>query len=192
MRTALAFARAVDRLSRAVGRAMAWATFAMVLVEAANALARSAERELGTRLTTNAHTELAWYLFGAVVLLAAPDTLRSDRHVRVDVLYARHPPRARAWIDLAGGVLFLVPFCALAAWTSLDFAAESWRVRETSSDPGGLPRWPLKAVVPVAFGLLLLQALSEIVKRIALLRGCDPAELGIVEPGASYGAGSDG
>lgn len=169
---------------------MAWATLAMVLVGAFNAVARYLERDVGVQLSSNAYTELQWYLFSLVFLLGAPYTLRSDRHVRVDVLYGGHGPRARAWIDLVGGVLFLIPFCVAAIWFSTHFVAESWRVREYSNDPGGLARYPLKTVIPIAFGLIALQGLSEVIKRVAILRGATAEEVGLVEPTARDGEGT--
>jgi TRAP-type mannitol/chloroaromatic compound transport system permease small subunit len=102
--------------------------------------------------------------------------------VRVDVLYGEHSQRGKAWTDLLGTILFLIPFCAFAIWISLEFVANSIAVREQSPDPGGLPRWPLKLVVPFAFALLGLQGLSEAVKRVAFLRGMSPEEVGLEEP----------
>jgi TRAP-type mannitol/chloroaromatic compound transport system permease small subunit len=174
--------RAIDALSRTVGRWVAWLTFAMVLVGAFNAVARYFDRAVGGGLSSNAYVELQWYLFSLVFLLGAPYALRADAHVRVDVLYGRLGPRGRAWIDLLGGVLFLIPFCVFALVISWPSVRDSWSVREVSPDPGGLARWPIKAAVLVAFGLLLLQGLSETVKRAALLLGHPPAELGIDEP----------
>lgn len=163
---------------------MAWATLAMVLIGAFNAIARYLERDVGLQLSSNAYTELQWYLFSLVFLLGAPFALRANRHVRVDVLYGSHDLRTRAWIDLLGGILFLIPFCIAAIWFSIDFAHQSWRVREVSNDPGGLARYPLKMVIPIAFGLLALQGFSEVIKRAAILRGASSEEVGLEEPSA--------
>ena len=182
MQAALRISRLVDALNRQLARVMGWALFAMVLVGAYNAIARSLEKELGLALSSNAYIEAQWYLFSLVFLLGAPYALRSNAHVRVDVLYGEHPARGKAWTDLLGGVLFLIPFCAFAIWISWDFVANSIEVREVSPDPGGLPRWPLKLVVPVAFGLLGLQGISEVVKRVAFLRGMSAEEVGLEEP----------
>ncbi len=178
----LRIARAIDRASRLLGTVVAWLTLAMVLIGSFNALARYGERELGLALSSNAYVELQWYLFSLVFLLGAPLTLRRDGHVRVDVLYGGHSTRARAWIDLLGGLLLLLPFCIFAIWISWDFVADSWEQGEQSPDPGGLARWPLKAVVPIAFGLVALQGISEIIKRLGILRGLSPEEVGLEEP----------
>ena len=182
MRALLRTSRAIDAVSRTVGRWVAWLTFAMVLVGAFNAVARYFDRAVGGGLSSNAYVELQWYLFSLVFLLGAPYALRADAHVRVDVLYGRLGPRGKAWIDLLGGILFLIPFCVFALVISWPSVRDSWSVREVSPDPGGLARWPIKAAVLVAFGLLLLQGLSETVKRAALLLGHPASELGIDEP----------
>jgi len=182
MSALLGLARRVDALNRRIGRLVAWLTFAMVLVGAFNAVARYFDRAAGGGLSSNAYVELQWYLFSLVFLLGAPYTLRSNAHVRVDVLYGRLPERGRAWIDLAGGVLFLIPFCVFALWIGWPSVRDSWQVREVSPDPGGLWRWPIKAVVMVAFALLLLQGLSETIKRAALLRGRTAEQVGLEEP----------
>ena len=182
MRTALHLSKCIDALNRFIGRGMAWATLVMVLIGAFNALARTVERQLGLELSSNAYLEAQWYLFSLVFLLGAPYALRANAHVRVDVLYGQHPARWKAWTDLLGSLLFLVPFCLFAIWISWDFVANSLEVLERSPDPGGLPRWPLKLVVPVAFGLLGLQGLSEATKRAAFLSGMSAEEVGLVEP----------
>ena len=182
MQAALRFSRLVDALNRSLARLMRWALLAMVLLGAYNAIARSLEKELGLSLASNAYIEAQWYLFSLVFLLGAPYALRSNAHVRVDVLYGEHSPRAKAWTDLLGGLLFLIPFCCFAVWISWDFVANSLAVWEQSPDPGGLPRWPLKLVVPIAFGLLGLQGLSEVLKRIAYLRGMSAEEVHLEEP----------
>ena len=191
MRRLLRLSRVVDRISRAAGTVATWLTLAMVLLGAANALARTSDRELGTRIASNAFTELCWYFFAAVFLLGAAHTLRTDRHVRVDALYGGHGPRGKAWIDLVGGVLFLVPFCVAAIWFSWSFVVHSWEVGEVSSDHGGLLRYPIKTLIPVAFALLALQGLSEIVKRVAFLRGLPAEECGLLQEQAS-GSSGDG
>ena len=187
MQALLRLAEAIDRLNRWIGRFAAWLILAMVLVAAFNSVARYVGRGLGADLASNTYVELQWYLFSLVFLFGAPYALAVGAHVRVDVLYGRLSERARAWIDLAGGVLLLLPFCVFSVWIARDFVVQSWQVWEESSDPGGLPRWPLKTAVPIAFALLGLQGVSEIVKRVAFLRGHDPSELGFESGGAEGG-----
>ncbi|NNF58249.1 MAG: TRAP transporter small permease subunit [Rhodothermaceae bacterium] len=171
MRLLLRLSHAIDRLTGRIGRATGWLLLAMIVVGALGALLRYLGRPLGLALALNAFGEAQWYLFSAVFLLGAAWTLRDDAHVRVDVLYGRLSPKRQALIDLAGTLLFLLPFCALMLWATLPAVAESWAVREGSPDPGGLPRYPIKALVPVAFVLLGLQGLSQAIKATATLRG---------------------
>ena len=161
----------IDALCRRVANASAWLTAGMVVVAAANAVLRYAGRALGENLSSNAWLELQWYLFSLVFLLGAPHALRRGGHVRVDVLLERWGPRARLWIDLVGGLGLLIPFCVFAIWNSYEFVADSVATLEQSPDPGGLPRWPIKLVVPLAFGLLLLQSVAEVLRRLAVLPG---------------------
>lgn len=176
MRSLLRLAHAIDRVSARVGRATGWLVLVMVLVGALGAVLRYAGRPLGLHLALNAFSEAQWYLFSAVFLLGAAWALAEDAHVRVDVLYGRLTPRHRALIDLAGTVLFLLPFCALMLWATWPAVTASWAVREVSPDPGGLPRWPIKALVPVAFVLLFVQGLSQAIKATAALRGLHHGE----------------
>lgn len=187
----LRLAAAIDRLNRRIGRVMGWATLAMVLLGAFNAVARYTDRYVQLGLSSNAWIELQWYLFSLVFLLGAPWALRANAHVRVDVLYGRLSERARVWIDLVGGVVFLLPFCIFAVIASWPGVRDSFAVLEQSPDPDGLPRYPIKAVVLVAFFLIALQGLSEIVKRIAWLRGAGAEEIGLVEPRESRTADGD-
>lgn len=173
------FARGVDRLNEATGRLVAWLSLAMVLVGAYNAVVRYLGRYIGLNLSSNAYIELQWYMFSLVFLLGAAYTLKVDAHVRVDVFYGLLPPRARAWIDLLGHVLLLIPFCVFVVWMSWPSVRNSWAVAEGSPDPGGLPRYPLKAVILVAFALLVLQGLAEVVRRVEQLRSGEfPEERG--------------
>jgi TRAP-type mannitol/chloroaromatic compound transport system permease small subunit len=192
MSALLRMARAVDGLNRAIGRLAAWLTLAMVLMGAWNAVARHFDRAAGGGLSSNAFVEGQWYLFSLVFLLGAPHALRAGAHVRVDVFYGRLPERGKHWIDLLGGLLFTIPFCVFALWIAWPAVAESWAIREGSPDPGGLPRWPIKAVIPAAFALLLLQGVSETVKRAALLLGRSEHETGLREPDEVRGGVGEG
>lgn len=167
---ALRLARAIDRLTGRIGRAAAWLTVLTVLVAAGNALARYVGRLVGVPLSSNLWLELQWYLFSLVFLLAIAWAVERDAHVRVDVVSSRLSPRARAWIDLLGHLLLLFPFTLALLWATLPSVRASWAVRERSPDPGGLLRYPLKAVVPVALALLLLQGVSQVIKDLARLR----------------------
>ena len=174
--------RRIDALNRRVAALVAWLTLAMVLIGAFNAVARYGDRWVQLGLSSNAYIELQWYLFSLVFLLGAPYALRANAHVRVDVLYGRLSERAKAWIDLVGTVVFLLPFCAFALWIGWPAVRDSWAIREGSPDPGGLWRYPIKTAVPVAFLLLGLQGLSELVKRVAIVRGATADEVGLHEP----------
>ena len=166
MRLLLAFARAVDALNRWVGRAIAWLVLAAVLISAGNATARYA-----FNLSSNAWLEIQWYLFSAIFLLAAGYTLLVNAHVRIDVLSSHLSDRARAWLDIFGGVFFLLPMAVLILYLSWPMFLQSYLGNEVSSDAGGLVRWYVKLLIPVGFALLVLQGVAEIIKRIAFLRG---------------------
>lgn len=163
----------IDALTERVGGAVSWLVLLMVLVGAFNALARYGGKWLGTNLSSNGWLELQWYLFSLVFLLAGADTLRRNAHVRVDVLYGRLDQRKRAWIDVVGTVLFLLPFCVFGVVVSLPSVQASWAVWEQSPDPGGLARWPIKTAIPLAFVLLFLQGLSELTKSVTFLRSAE-------------------
>jgi len=159
----------IDRLNVAVGRAAAWSVLAMALIGAANAIASYLEPLAGRRLASVALDELQWYLFSALFLLAAPWALRVNAHVRVDVLYGRLGERGKGWTDALGGLVLLIPFCVYAVVVSVPTAVESIQRHEVSPDPGGLLRWPIKAVLPVAFVLLALQGVANTMRAVAVL-----------------------
>lgn len=169
----LKFARGVDRLNGWIGRYVAWLVLAMVLVGSFNAIVRYLGRSLGSNLSSNAYIEAQWYLFSVLFLLGGAYALAQGSHVRVDVLYSRLPERAQGWIDLLGTVLFLIPFCLYALWVSWPWVVNSWNVREVSPDPEGLPRYPLKAMVLVAFALLLVQGIAHLIRQVARVRGLE-------------------
>lgn len=167
------FVRVVDELTERVGRAVSWLILAMVLIGAYNAVARYLGRGLGVNLSSNAYLEAQWYLFSLVFLLAAAYTFKHDQHVRVDVLYGRLSKRGRIWIDLIGTLVLLLPFSFFVLWVSWPTVLNSWTVLEGSPDPGGLPRYPIKSMILVAFALLALQGIAEVVRRIGMLRSGD-------------------
>ena len=172
----LRIASHIDRTNEWIGRIVYWLTLFMVLVGAYNAIVRYLDRYTGLGLSSNTYIELQWYMYSLVFLLGAAYTLKHNAHVRVDILFARLAPRGRAWVNLLGTILFLIPFCILVLWTSWPAVRNSWIVAEMSPDPGGLPRYPIKAVIPLAFLLLLFQGLSLAIKQIAVLRGDLPED----------------
>jgi TRAP-type mannitol/chloroaromatic compound transport system permease small subunit len=166
MQALLALSRGIDRLSEWIGRSVAWLILAAILISAANAVVRKA---LNT--SSNAWLELQWYLFGAAFLLAAAHTLRQNEHIRIDIFYGTRSRRTQHWIDLFGHVFFLLPFVLILAWMLVPYAWEAWRIGQVSTNAGGLSIWPARALLAAGFVLLSAQALSEIVKKIAVIKG---------------------
>ncbi|HMB92451.1 MAG TPA: TRAP transporter small permease subunit, partial [Rhodothermales bacterium] len=132
--------------------------------------------EVAITLNSNGFIELQWYLFSLVFLLGAAYTLKHGAHVRVDVVYGRLSAKGKAWVNLLGTVLFLIPFCVLMLWTAWPAVQESWALREMSADPGGLPRYPIKTIIPIAFVLLMVQGIAMLIRQVAILRGVLPGE----------------
>lgn len=156
-----AFSRSIDRLSAVSAKLGALCLLAMVGLGVLNTLARFVGRAIGENLSGNAGLEGQWYLYSLAFMLSLGHTLRRGEHVRVDVLSAKLAPRARAGVELAGGLLLLLPLCAFAVITAAPMVSRSLAVWEGSPDPGGLPRWPIKALIPLAFTLLGLQGIAE-------------------------------
>ena len=172
MNALLKLSRLIDALTERIGKAVLWLVLIVVLVSAANAIMRYT-----IHYSSNAFLEIQWYLFGAVFLLGAGYTFLQNAHVRIDVLAGKLSMRTRMVIDIAGIIIFLLPMC----WFMIKFA---WPVvvgayvsGEMSSNSGGLIRWPVYALVPLGFGLLGLQAISELIKRFAFLQGKGPNPL---------------
>ena len=170
------FSRLVDRTTSRLGRFISWLTLCMVLIGAYNAIARYLGRFIHASLSSNLYLELQWYLFSLIFLLGAAYALKEDAHGRVDVLYGRLRRKAKAKINVIGSALMLIPFCIFVLWVSWPSIRNSWIVREGSPDPSGLPRYPIKAVILVAFVLLVLQGISQFLKDVAVLRGPDEDE----------------
>jgi TRAP-type mannitol/chloroaromatic compound transport system permease small subunit len=162
----LRVARGIDWLNEKVGRLAVWAVLISCMVSAINASLRYLISS-----SSNAWLELQWYLFGVMVLLGAPFVLKVNEHVRVDVIYSRLAPRRQAVIDLFGMIFFLMPAAVLLAWMSWPWFVDSFVNNEMSSNAGGLIRWPVKLLLPVGFFLLMLQGVSEVIKRVGYLRG---------------------
>ncbi|UCC26230.1 MAG: TRAP transporter small permease subunit [Gemmatimonadales bacterium] len=199
MQTLRLLAGLIDRLNVRLGALLRWLALLMVLMGAYNAVARYLTRYAGVSLSSNALNEAQWYLFSLIFLLGAAYGLKVDAHVRVDVLYGRLSRRAQGWIDLLGGLLFLLPFAAVMLWVSFPTVRNSWVIGEVSPDPGGLPRYPIKAVILVSFALLLLQGLAQVVRSVDRIRGEEidggpdgGATTGgdpLAEPGTEHSAG---
>lgn len=173
----LRVARWIDRWSDRLGRGLYWLTLAMIGIGAFNAIARYLDRYTDMGLSSNLWIELQWYLFSLLFLLGAAYTLKHDDHVRVDVLYSRLSRRGKAWINVLGTALFLLPFCAVVLWMSIPFVTNSWAILEGSPDPGGLPRYPIKTVIPLALLLVMIQGVSLLIREGALLMGGVPEDV---------------
>jgi TRAP-type mannitol/chloroaromatic compound transport system permease small subunit len=162
----LRFSRAVDAFNTYVGRFVAWAILAAVLVSAANATVRKV-----FNTSSNSWLEIQWVLFGAVFLLCAAWTLLSNEHIRIDIVNNAFPKRVRDWIDVFGHLFFLIPMAALMCYLGWPFFWRSLLQNEQSTNAGGLPVYPSKFLIPLAFTFLLVQGFSELIKRIAIIRG---------------------
>jgi len=176
MKGLLAFSRTVDRATGWVGKSVAWLIVAAILISAGNA---SVRKLFDT--SSNAWLEMQWWLFGAVFLLCAAWTLSSNEHIRIDIVNNHLSRSARNIIELIGHLLFLMPMCLVILYTSVPFFLRSWEQNEQSSNAGGLPLYPPKLLIALGFALLLLQAISELIKRIAIMRG------DLEEEGSSFG-----
>jgi len=165
----LALSRAIDAVNYRIGKWVAWLVVAAVLVSAANATVRKI-----FDTSSNAWLELQWYLFSIVFLMCASWTLMANEHIRIDIVNNVFPKRLRNWIDVFGHLFFLLPFTLVMIVTGWPFFRASWRVNEISSNAGGLLVWPIKLLVPIAFTFLFFQGVSELIKRIAVMRGLIP------------------
>jgi TRAP-type mannitol/chloroaromatic compound transport system permease small subunit len=173
MGSLLALSRFIDGLNQRVGRIVYWCVLAAVLISAANALVRKI-----FNTGSNAYLEIQWYLFSAVFLLCAGYTLLHNQHVRIDVIVGRFSRRTLAWIDVLGTLLFLMPMAVMILYLSWIVFVNAFESGEVSTNAGGLILWPARLLVPVGFALLVLQGLSELIKRVAFLKGLipDPTE----------------
>lgn len=190
MQQFLRFADAIDRFQDRIGKGLYWLTLLMVVIGAYNAVVRYLDKYTGMTLSSNTYLELQWYLFAILFLIGTAYTLRHDAHVRVDILYSRLGSKGQAWINLLGTVLFLFPFCILMLWVSWPAVANSWAVLEASPDPGGLPRYPIKTVIPLAFLLVMVQGISMTIRSVAVLRDVSAsADVAAEESGAALDDG---
>ncbi|APD09358.1 MULTISPECIES: TRAP transporter small permease subunit [Thermus] len=176
MRFLLGLSRAIDALTAGVGRLVVWLVLLVALLSAGNAILR-----YGFNYSSNAYLEAQWYMFSLIFLLGGAYALKHNAHVRIDLLFGRFSRRTQAWIDVVGTVLFLLPMALGVLYLAWPWAMNSLAIREMSPDVGGLPRWPIKLAVVLGFALLLLQGVSELIKRIAFLTGHRPTPWDEVE-----------
>lgn len=169
MKPLLAFSRYVDGINAVFGKAAEWMILFACVISAGNAFVR-----YGVSYSSNAWLEVQWYLFAGVVMLGAAHTLQRNGHVRVDLIYGNLRERGRLWVDVFGTIFFLLPAMALLTWMTWPFFLDAWTRWEGSQNAGGLLRWPVKILLPLGFVLITLQGLSELIKRVALLRGIRP------------------
>ena len=162
----LRLSESIDWVNDKLGVAANWLVLLACLISAGNAMIRYA-----FDLSSNAWLEVQWYMFAGIVMFGASYTLRRNEHVRVDILYLRLSERGQLWVDLLGTIVFLVPVCVMLVWLSWSFFLYSFISDEQSSNAGGLLRWPAKLTLPAGFALVTLQGLSEIIKRMAAIRG---------------------
>lgn len=166
MNALLTLSRVIDRINKFIGEKIAWLVLVAVLVSAVNATVRKA-----FDMSSNAWLELQWYLYGAVFLLAAAYTLQRNEHVRIDFVSNMLSKRTRDWIDLLGHIFFLLPLTTLIVYLSWPWFVHSFLIQERSNNAGGLIIWPAKILVVIGFSMLTAQAISEIIKRWAVIRG---------------------
>lgn len=162
----LSLSRLIDKISIGIGKSTMWLILATTLISAGNAIVRKA-----FDMSSNALLEIQWYLFAAVFMLGAGYGFLRNSHVRIDFVSSRLSDRTRNWVDVLGIVLVLLPFCVLMITLSWPFFLSAYQSGEMSQNAGGLIRWPVYLLVPLGFTLLLLQGISELIKRIAYLRG---------------------
>lgn len=166
MHAALGLSRLIDGVTTVIGKSVIWLIFAAILISAINAVTRKL-----WSLSSNSWLEAQWYLFGAAFMLGAAYTLKENEHIRIDIFYGSRSRRVQHWIDLFGHVVFLLPFVALMAWMLWPYWIDAFRSGQVSTNAGGLLIWPARAILFAGFALLTLQAVSEIIKKIAIIRG---------------------
>jgi TRAP-type mannitol/chloroaromatic compound transport system permease small subunit len=175
----LAISRGIDASTAVLGKATWWASLAMVLVGVENVVARYGYQwirrafgdQVAAALSNNTYLEAQTALYNVVFLIGAAYVLQVDGHVRVDIVFSRLRARTKAWIDVVFTVVFLLPFCWMGIYFGNSYVARSWSQLEMSPNPGGLPRYPIKTLIIVAFALLIVQAISQLIKHVAFLRG---------------------
>lgn len=166
MHALLKFSKLVDWLNGQIGKYVIWLILGSTVISGVNALVRKI-----FNTSSNAYLEIQWYLFAASFLIAAGYTLLNQEHVKIDVVSSHLSKRGQIWVDIIGFSLFLIPMCLTILWYGIPFFLKGYYSGEVSSNAGGLIRWPVYAMLPLGFGLLLLQGVSELIKRLAFLQG---------------------
>jgi TRAP-type mannitol/chloroaromatic compound transport system permease small subunit len=171
----LGVSRRIDAFNTLIGRWLSWLIVVAVVISASNAIIRKI-----FDVSSNSFLELQWVLFSIVFLLCSPWTFLNNEHIRIDIINHSLPLKVRGWIDMIGHLLFLLPFTLILLWTSIPFFLVSYRQNEQSFSAGGLPQWPAKSLIMIACVLLLLQGISEIIKRAAMMMGIIPDSNAVV------------
>ena len=166
----LQFSRLIDGFSDLLMRGLRWVVVALIVLGVINVVGRYLGAQIGMQLSSNALLEAQTQAYNLIFLLAAAGLLARDGHIRVDILNVSLPQRLRLWIDIVGHALLLIPFCLLMLWFAWDYVMRAWSRLQVSPHPDGLPLYPIKTVILIAFVLLVLQAVSEIIKRVDRLR----------------------
>jgi TRAP-type mannitol/chloroaromatic compound transport system permease small subunit len=177
MQAALGLSRLIDGITTAIGKSVIWLIFAAILISAINAVTRKL-----WSLSSNSWLEAQWYLFGAAFMLGAAYTLKENEHIRIDIFYGSRSRRVQHWIDLFGHVVFLLPFVTLTAWMLWPYWIDAYQSGQVSTNAGGLLIWPARAILFAGFALLTLQAVSEIIKKIAIMRDLIPDTNPFISP----------
>jgi TRAP-type mannitol/chloroaromatic compound transport system permease small subunit len=177
LRALLKLSSGIDWLNEQFGVVANWLVLFACLISAGNAASRYLFSE-----SSNGWLEVQWYMFAGMVLLGGPYTLKMNEHVRVDLVYGLVSEKTRIWIDIVGGLLFLLPICIILIYFTWPWFVDSWRLGEESSNAGGLIRWPVKLVLPVGFALMVLQGISELIKRVAALEHVIEADFKYEKP----------
>ena len=166
MQALLVLSRGIDRVTAFVGKSVMWLILLAVLVSSGNAIVRKM-----FNWSSNSLLEMQWYLFGAAFMGAAAYTLQQNEHIRIDVFYGTRTRRTQHWIDLFGHVFFTLPFVVLMTWLLVPYALQAYNSGQISTNAGGLIIWPARAILAFGFALLIAQAISEIIKKIAVMQG---------------------
>jgi TRAP-type mannitol/chloroaromatic compound transport system permease small subunit len=169
LQSLLKMSRGIDAFTKWTGKRLAWLILVAVVVSAINAIVR---KTFDT--SSNSWLELQWVLFSIVFLLCSSWTLLDNEHIRIDIVNNLMPKKVRDSIDVIGHVFFLMPLCVVMIITGVPFFLRSWQINEQSGNAGGLPQWPAKSLIMIGFALLLVQGISELIKRIAVMRDLIP------------------